>query len=227
MNMANVVYLNIANIISLNDISYFWAKNCNGLFSIDKNTGFCNLVAQDPDGNKWSDKLLYSQCVAIEDNIFIAPYYANHIMIYNVSEKKAEYLPVGEQPRFTSMCIYNDWLYFFGSKEFKRINIKSRKMEVVPKNEDMEVNHFARCKENIYVPSRNEDEIICMNLEDYSCKKLRFGNRGIHYNTVLYWNEQLILSGDAGDIVIADLRTECIKMVRVPENMGARKASVD
>ena len=220
-------YLNTANVLSYKGKFYMWAKNCNGFFDLNSLTGNCGLLFQDLHENGTRDRLLYSKCIVYDDYIIVAPYWSKRIACYNTNDNSVDYIDLASPPWFSDACVYNNKIYFWGSKENIALDFKNKSLKNLQNDDHMEINLSCMVGEYVFLTSNCKDEIIRFDLAKNSIEHISIGKCGIKYNMIVCWKDRLILSGDADKLVVWDMETRDTDYINVPTQFGQRKGRID
>ncbi len=122
--------------IVVGDKLYFANCDLNGLYKLDLVTKECKFVSFFPDELIIQIRLYLYACYS-KGYIIFSPYYASHIAIFNIKTGEfttynvpQKYWWKKELCGFLSVCVYNQYAYFYGTREtILRLNLETGEMK--------------------------------------------------------------------------------------------------
>lgn len=219
--------LNMVNLTNEDGRYYFWAKNCNGLFSSDENGGDCKLEYQLEKYDYPDYRLLYGKSLNANDGIIVVPYHAKNVILFNTSHRTIDFIDLETYGNFSDACVYKEWIYLFGDEKISRVDFRNRKLEFLQGDDEIYSSPIY-IKDNVaYINSVKEDEIFCYDLDENKLDRLNLPKRNAHYGTVTGYDQYIVLTGENPIITLYDLKNGAIETIDFSREGSLRDNTVD
>lgn len=208
--------IDVYDIIGENGKKYFTSKHRNGLFCYHSATGSAELLQRFQTKGIEED-FLYMVGYQVNNLVIFAPYVADNLAIYDLKEKKMQYLYDGRlnAARIIRIIEYQKKLFLINESSIARSFVLDMEhMELLKLSEAYGLQEEALDKisiryyrdicvveDSFYIPGEENDCVIEFNMKEGSVRVHRISSSDITYATIAHDGNAFWLAGDQNTIV--------------------------
>nr|WP_297705478.1 hypothetical protein [uncultured Butyrivibrio sp.] len=224
----------------LENMLFFFSYKHNGLFCADLENNTVKKVCT-IENEKYRVQRLYASIVCANAKLFLIPFFASEIAVYDIRTGEQEKIGLPEhyyfsgKPKFMPARAVGDYVYIFSLffPEIYRINIHTNELKMicdwrVPPNNNFVFNPsdaFFRqqtvfLENTIYIPYCNANAILSYNLINNKSEIISLGSEKNGYSGVCFDKGRLICSPRTGSskIAIYDLKSGTVDFSEVEKH---------
>lgn len=192
--------LSTCGTVPLNNMLFYWAKNINGLFSLNLSNGECKCHLQDDEERK-SELLRYSTCIMVDERIIFAPYRSSRILMFDPKSEKYCYYPLNQPGEFSYLMEWRGWMYFWGTSGILRMGIKDGLFEKLDEFSDKNfVGNICLVDDCAYACAKEIGGIVEFDLNSNKAGIITILNNKQLFSVIFYADGLFLLGGNDGKI---------------------------